>query len=122
VIAAILVAAIAAWFDWRSRRVPNALTLPVLIIACAYGGAGAILGVAVCSALPLLLWTRGVLGGGDVKLLAVLGAILGVRLGIGVEVIGLLLAMRDHTRIARPFALDAFAGVLLVAEARLLYP
>ena len=82
---AALPAAAAGWTDWRSRRIPNWLTVPGLFIGIAanalaggWGGAkdsllGAGLGLALL--LPLVLIRS--LGGGDWKLVGALGAFLG---------------------------------------------
>jgi len=97
--AAVLMTAIAAMIDWRTGEIPNWLTLgPVVIAPLAYGGVTfahggtgmeaaesvgtAVLGVIVCSIIPLVLYRQNGIGGGDVKLLAALGAILGWRWGI----------------------------------------
>lgn len=95
---ACIVAAIAAVFDWRSGKIPNVLTLGILVAApvahvwshhgdgispWVYVGA-ALLGAVVCSFVPALLAAKRIVGGGDVKLFACLGAVLGVRIGIEV--------------------------------------
>jgi prepilin peptidase CpaA len=84
-VAALTVAIVACVFDLRTRRIPNALTFGATIAALLYhvatggfggllhSGAGWLLGVAIFIA-PFAL--RG-LGGGDVKLIAALGAWLG---------------------------------------------
>lgn len=80
----VLVAGAGAWFDVRERRVPNWLTVGGLGLGLALGAlagpegflaalAGA--GLAFLVALPVFL--AGGLGGGDVKLLAAVGAFLG---------------------------------------------
>jgi prepilin peptidase CpaA len=82
---ALLVAAIAAWTDLRSRRIPNWLTVPGLVIGTAastvLGGwvglktslLGAALGLALL--LPFVLLRS--LGAGDWKLAGALGAFTG---------------------------------------------
>lgn len=78
-------AAVAGWTDWRSRRIPNWLTVPGLLVGIAansvaggWAGAkssllGAGLGLAVL--LPFVLLKS--LGAGDWKLVGALGAFLG---------------------------------------------
>lgn len=82
---ALLVGSAAAWTDWRTRRIPNWLTVPALAAGIAMNsflmhwhgvkvsieGAGLAFGLF----LPLVLM-RG-LGAGDWKLMGALGAILG---------------------------------------------
>jgi len=82
---ALAVAVLAGWLDWRSRRIPNWLTVPALgaglvinTLAWRWAGAksaleGAGLGLAIL--LPFVL-LRG-LGAGDWKLVGALGAWLG---------------------------------------------
>ena len=98
-LAATLVAALAAWFDWRTGEMPNWLTLgpllvaPVAHAAVAVSGAhtlqaGAeaagfsLLGAALCAAVPLALYRASAIGGGDVKLFAALGALLRTLVGV----------------------------------------
>jgi Flp pilus assembly protein protease CpaA len=76
--------AIAACTDLASRRVPNALTLPLIAAApvlAAFDGVQAALAAASIAAVMLVLGTfvhaAGVLGGGDVKLLAGVTALAG---------------------------------------------
>jgi len=97
--AAVLIAAIAAWFDWRSGEMPNVVTLGPLIAApVAHGVLAAVtsrtfnatveamgfsvLGAAVCAAVPLALYRASAIGGGDVKLFAALGALLRTLVGV----------------------------------------
>lgn len=103
----------AAYFDMRVRRIPSWLTLPavaagpVLHVALAlhehtrgaFGVSGPLLegmlsvvGASSCAVVPLILWRGGLMGGGDCKLLAACGALLGASLGIRVELVALLLA------------------------------
>jgi prepilin peptidase CpaA len=80
----------AAW-DVRERRIPNALTLPVLLGALALAAAGlgalglreALLGAGAAFALLLLPYAVGALGAGDVKAATALGALLGVGPVVG---------------------------------------
>ncbi len=98
-ILALCVSAIAALSDWRRGRIPNVLTLGVLVAAPAihiarvvsmegWGrdawvvGIGSLIGAAVCAFVPFILFLRGGVGAGDVKLLAAMGAVLGARVGI----------------------------------------
>jgi prepilin peptidase CpaA len=84
-ICTLAVTAIAAWVDWRTRRIPNWLTVPALVLgiganalAAGWPGAKASLegaGLALIILLPFVL-KRG-LGAGDWKLMAAVGAFLG---------------------------------------------
>jgi prepilin peptidase CpaA len=95
---------IAAATDLRVRKIPNWLTLMLATTGIArsfldHAGitvSGAMLGIAIGFALPFMLFALGALGGGDVKLLAGLGAWLGA---IG---------------IAKVFAVAAIIGMVMV--------
>lgn len=75
----------AGWLDWRSRRIPNWLTIPASLVGLAantlcwgWPGAKAALegsGIALGALLPFVM-ARG-LGAGDWKLMGALGAFLG---------------------------------------------
>jgi prepilin peptidase CpaA len=88
------VATTAALCDWRRGEIPNWLTLPPLVGApLAYGFAFGIeyalhsFAAAFLSALvPYLLFRRGAMGGGDVKVFGALGAITGFDLLVGIEI------------------------------------
>jgi prepilin peptidase CpaA len=85
---------VGALFDWRVGRIPNVLTLGIIPVAAgahawtaapgrAWEAAGfSLLGALVCALGPALLWRAGWVGGGDVKLLAAMGAVGGVTLGV----------------------------------------
>jgi prepilin peptidase CpaA len=76
----------AAWCDIRSRRIPNQLILAGLAAAVALRaplGLEALLhgleGFAVSLGVALVLYALGAVGGGDAKLLAVVGALVGLK-------------------------------------------
>lgn len=71
--------------DLRTRRIPNALTLSGLVVGLALRAAlgfdaliAGLLGVALALVLTVPLVSLGGLGGGDAKLLAAVGAFLGL--------------------------------------------
>jgi prepilin peptidase CpaA len=78
----------AGWHDWRTRRIPNWLTVPALFLGVAVRGwiagwHGAFValegaGLALVVLLPLVLMHA--LGAGDWKLMGAVGAFLGPRL------------------------------------------
>lgn len=80
-----LFTAIAAVLDYRTKKIPNWLTVSAAVLGLAYnsfapGGLGplaALAGLAIGFALLLLPWLLGGGGMGDVKLLAALGAWMG---------------------------------------------
>ena len=93
---AIMVAA-AVYFDLRDRRIPNWLTMPGLglgillqvISGETAGLVNALLGVAVGTALLILPFAMGWMGGGDLKLLAAIGALMGVAFTLSTLVFAL---------------------------------
>jgi len=112
-IAALVLAVAAGWTDWRTRRIPNFLTVSGfalgLVLGLATGGWSGLLaalagaGVALLVLLPLVL-LRG-LGAGDWKLMGALGSLLGtqsvlVLLWLSVMVAGLM-AIVQVTRLRR---------------------
>jgi len=83
-LAALLV--LACWFDVRSRRIPNVLTVAGIgaaLVLRGVAGAGELLDGMLGAFLALLLavlpFALGVLGGGDVKLLVAVGGFLGLE-------------------------------------------
>ena len=93
---ALAVSAIGAVTDVRSGRIPNALTLPAaaagVALHAALGGMSralvSVVGLLVTGLVPWFLHraTRGrAIGGGDVKLFAALGAIMGPVAGLEIE-------------------------------------
>lgn len=78
------VAAISAVSDLRSRRIPNLVTLPALVLALALrgllGGEAFVAGLAgagIALAVGLIFFSLGAFGGGDGKLMMAMGAFLG---------------------------------------------
>jgi prepilin peptidase CpaA len=79
-------AVVAAIFDLKSRRVPNLLTGPAFLLALAmhltFGGwrslLSALLAGLICGAIFFLFYLAGGMGAGDVKLVAVAGAFVGM--------------------------------------------
>jgi prepilin peptidase CpaA len=86
-VSAAILAAVVVWAavcDVRARRIPNALTVAALLVALvlrgAMGGGELLLGLAGFGMALLVLvplFALGGVGGGDVKLLAAVGAFLG---------------------------------------------
>jgi prepilin peptidase CpaA len=102
-LSAICVTAIAAYSDHRTGLIPNWLTFGALVggvlghlaqgswqqgLASGLTQAGLSLGgVALCSAAPALMFLKGGMGGGDVKLFAALGALCHPLLGIEAQLL-----------------------------------
>jgi prepilin peptidase CpaA len=100
------VAGIAAVYDWRTGEIPNWLTLPTLLGApflhvaryalfagkpledAVREGGFSLVGAVLCALVPLLLFRQGAIGGGDVKLLAALGAVLQPVVGVEAQMYG----------------------------------
>jgi prepilin peptidase CpaA len=82
---AVILAVIAGWTDWRSRRIPNWLTVPGLLVGVAVnlaaGGRGGLESSLLGAGLGLLVLLPFVvvrsLGAGDWKLAGALGAFVG---------------------------------------------
>jgi prepilin peptidase CpaA len=106
---ATVLAATAAWFDWRTGHIPNRLTLLGLAAAilghfvhgALAGGVGvgveqagfAVLGALGCALVPMFMHRKGAMGGGDVKLFAALGAALHPLAGLEAETYAFVAAM-----------------------------
>jgi prepilin peptidase CpaA len=85
-IMAVACALLGAIFDIRSRRIPNFITLPGILIGLLLHlilGGWRQLGLAalaclICGAIFLVFWLAGGMGAGDVKLIAAVGCLAGI--------------------------------------------
>ncbi len=105
----IVIVILAAWFDLRERRIPNALVFPAALLGLSFnatrgwegflfGGKGLLIGFSLLL-IPYLLH---VMGAGDVKFLAAIGAFMG---GTGVVRV-LLLALMIYPVLAIGFLIQ----------------
>jgi prepilin peptidase CpaA len=100
---------IAAVEDLRTGHIPNWLTLGLLSVggvtqvwlshlaypklnALLFVGS-AVIGFVFSGLVPFLLWKKNALGGGDLKLFAALGALLGPLLGMQLQLYAFLIAL-----------------------------
>lgn len=106
--AAVIVTALAAVFDWRTKEIPNWLSMGPLVVApvahfvaqAVEGHSDAALqalgfsigGALICGAVPVALYFASAIGGGDLKLFLSLGAILRPMLGIEAVFYGFIVA------------------------------
>ena len=96
----LLLAGVAAVTDVRKGTIPNWLTFPALAAAPivhgwadGFGGLlRSLIGMLVCSLVPLLVFYRGGMAGGDVKLFAAIGAVGGLYLGLEAQFLSLVVA------------------------------
>jgi prepilin peptidase CpaA len=97
---AVVIAAIAAITDRKTGHIPNWLTLPPIAIgpffhgltAGADGFLGALLAIGICGVVPLLMFWKGGMAGGDVKLFAAIAAMCGVDVGIEAQLLSFVVA------------------------------
>ena len=93
-------AGIAGWTDWRSRRIPNWLTVPALFLGVAAnsvirgwsGTKDSLLGAGLGFALLLPFVLIRSLGAGDWKLVGAMGAVVGPRHLITILIAAVLIA------------------------------
>lgn len=125
---AVLVTLVAAVWDHRTGLIPNVITYPLLafgallhlvLSAQLFPGVSlwlilleTVAGAALCALVPFLLWRKSAMGGGDVKLLAGLGATLGPSFGLELELYSFLSAV-----VMAPIVL-AYRGELLATAGR----
>jgi prepilin peptidase CpaA len=82
---ALAIAAIAAFTDARTEIIPNWLTLPPLALAPLFwlfidppwSAVRSVIGLVLCGGVLFFLFKLGACGGGDVKLFAAIGALVG---------------------------------------------
>lgn len=95
------VVAISVVSDIATRRIPNLVTLGGIALGVViHGVAGfvesgfgglvravglTLLGALLCGLIPFFAWKKAELGGGDVKLFAAVGALMGLSMGFDVE-------------------------------------
>lgn len=85
--ALLLILLVAAIIDWRTFKIPNLVTIPAAVGALTYytgmhGFSGllfSLAGLGIGLLLLLIPYLMGGLGGGDVKLMGVVGAFLGAK-------------------------------------------
>ena len=133
----VIASAVAAVIDLRTRTIPNWLTLPmpllgIVVHTVSLGVDGmwvATLGCLLCLAPTYFLFARGALGGGDVKLFAGFGALLGPRDGLEVELTAFVLVAiyalwttAWHGRLGALLRASCQASLHLVAPARFVRP
>lgn len=117
--------AVTAWQDWATRTIPDALILLLAVCGAAkavWGGhpLSALSGLALCGLPPMivsLVLKHGFIGGGDVKLCAALGWLLGPINGILVILLALIGLsgyglLRKHQAV--PFAPFVFPAYLIL--------
>lgn len=122
----IVLMAIAARIDWKSRRLPNALNLLILIAGIGMAARGelpvgigmSLAGAATGFALLLPAFAINALGGGDVKLLTAVGAWTGplgvVVVLIATTVLGAVLSVIQAAQAGKFRALLRNSGVLAI--------
>lgn len=94
------VASVAAVVDHRTGKIPNWLTLPVLLAGpifwyAAHGSMGLAAsfgGMLVCGLPPFIAYRAGGMPGGDLKLFAGVGGLVGPAIGIEIEFFAMVAA------------------------------
>lgn len=96
----LVVALVAAFTDVRKGLIPNWLTLPALVLGPVGHGLvngmqgllASVMGMLLCALVPLIIFYRKGMAGGDVKVFAAIGAVGGMYLGLEVELLALVCA------------------------------
>jgi prepilin peptidase CpaA len=92
---------IAAWWDLRTRKIPNLLTYPMMLFGLTYHGLTADLaglgfsaaGLLAGTAVFLVPYMMGGMGAGDAKLMGAVGALLGTTGVVVAAVISVLIGL-----------------------------
>src|SRR5262245_7715512 len=95
----VLFVGLSIWWDVRSRRIPNGLSVVGMMAGVALnttyhgipGLVTSLVGLVAMLAALLLPFALGGIGGGDVKMMGAVGAILGTRLALAGLLVGLIL-------------------------------
>ncbi|MCP4677198.1 MAG: prepilin peptidase [Deltaproteobacteria bacterium] len=106
-VATLLLCGAAAWTDYRTGRIPNRLTVTGLCFGLTLGlitqgirgGVLAGVGALLTALVPLLLFRFRAMGGGDVKLFAAIGSLVGAQVGLELQMLA--------------FIFGAFQGVIV---------
>lgn len=121
----------AACIDWRSRRIPNWLTLSLattgfvstLLPGALLSPSQALIGFGAGFVIPFVLFALGALGGGDVKLLAAVGAWMGAaavfKVFLAAAVVGMVIVLVQSAYQRRLTALFRNSAVLTMNIAHL---
>jgi len=104
----VAVCALAAFSDFRTGLIPNWLTMGALLTGVmghlVYGslvtggqaglheGAASVAGLLLCALAPGLMYWKGAMGGGDLKLFAAIGALCQPVIGIEIQMYALVVA------------------------------
>lgn len=139
----LVLVSVAAVSDLRTGLIPNWLSLGGLAIGCVLhlavhlvdlanegvvsailaGVVNAVLGVVLCGLTPYLLFRVDAMGGGDVKLLAAVGAFVGPTMGLEVELSAFIaMAVFSPVRLAYDGKLLATLGNTMVLIANPFLP
>jgi prepilin peptidase CpaA len=119
----IVLTGIAAVFDWRTGRVPNWLTMPLMGIMpvvwyLTHGWTGVVMsgfGLFACGVVPLMAYRMGGMFGADVKIFASIGATVGPTVGIEAQFFSMAMASLYS------LVLLAWRGKLLAGFANLFF-
>jgi len=98
--ALVLIVAAAAILDLRTGKIPNWLTLPAIAAGPlfwfmafgTYGAVESVAGIFLCGLPPFLAYRAGGMPGGDLKLFAAVGGIVGPVTGIEIEFFAMVAA------------------------------